>query len=98
MVDPIEKYDQELEQDISSLKKYVDEDEELAKAEFQNLGCPKETIEDIATKERAKGKHMYFDLPACMGSDELLAELKELLQSIKISSFRIYLCSPRTLR
>jgi len=57
----IDKYDQELERDIATLQKDIDEDEELAKMDFQNLGCPKEIAEQIARKEKKKGKHMLFD-------------------------------------
>jgi hypothetical protein len=94
MISPIEKYDQELEQDIKSLEKYIDKDEKLAKSYFQDLGCAKEIAEEMAKEERAKGKHMYFDYPTCMGTDELLESLKVLHQSIKILPFRLYLNRP----
>ena len=97
MIDVLEKYNEELEQDIESLERYIEHDEELAKLEFQTLGCPQEIANEIAKDRRAKDRHMYCDYPGCLGSDEALAILKELIKSVKVSPFRIYLCAPAAL-
>lgn len=95
MISSIEKYDQELEQDISSLEKHIDEDEELAKMDFQNLGCPKEIAEQIARKEKEKGKHMHPSFGfTSIGMDEALKLLKELTESLQVLPSRVYLNCP----
>lgn len=89
----IAEYDARLWQDISSLENYIAEEEELAKLELQNLGCPKEIAEKMAEDDRKKGPHMHF--PGAPGyggvSDELLTLLKNLDQSVETFPFRAYI-------
>jgi len=94
ITNPIKEYDQGLEQDIISLEQYIAKDEELAKTEMLNRGFTAEVIDKLAIDKRAQGKHLQFDYPACIASDEILALLKELSLCIKDSPFRIMMNPP----
>lgn len=97
MINLIEKYDQELEQDIRALEDYIDKDEEMAIIFGTDHGSSKKEMEEAARRERRKGKHLhfYFYYPNCMGTDELLSILEKLRQALQMLPFRIYLRWPK---
>ncbi|MFC1956945.1 hypothetical protein ACFLVY_01435 [Chloroflexota bacterium] len=57
----IERYDQELIEDINTLQQYVAEQEDLQKDFMRSFGTPEKTIEEVSRKARTEGRPISDD-------------------------------------